>query len=87
MITLLKLIKTQKLGTELQKDIDTMKKANWKTNAFGAALILLAIAKIWVAAPQAVKIDQTTNLVHELGEDLGLLGAGGGLLAAKDSNN
>lgn len=74
--TTAKLVKTEKLADQLQKDINTMNKKNWKTNTIGAITLLIGLAQLWAPSTIQPKISATAGLL-----------AGAGLIAAKDGNN
>lgn len=76
MISPFKLLKTEKLATEIEKDINTMKPSNWKTNVTGILTAVVALALLWAPTQYQAKIQATAGIL-----------AGIGLIAAKDSNN
>ncbi len=74
--TTAKLVKTERIANEIQKDFNTMNKSNWKTNTIGAITLLIGLAQLWAPSTIQPKISATAGLL-----------AGAGLLAAKDNNN
>lgn len=76
MISPFKLLKTEKLATEVEKDINSMNKSNWKTNLTGILTAVFALALLWAPAQYQEKIQATASIL-----------AGIGLVAAKDHNN
>lgn len=74
--TLPKLIRSKPIADQLEKDVKTMNKTNWKTSLAGAIVCALALAKIWAPADYQQKIQETSLAL-----------AGVGLVAAKDHSN
>lgn len=74
--TTAKLVKTEKMANEIQKEINGMTKSNWKTNLMGIITLVMGLASLWAPTQYQGKIQQTSALF-----------AGAGLLAAKDHNN
>lgn len=79
--TAAKLVRTESLANQLQKEINTMNKTNWKTNTFGIAAVVFAIAIMWAPPQYVQKLKETQAQMAILA---GLVG--GGLIAAKDGN-
>lgn len=71
-----KLIKSQPLVDQLEKDVKTMNKSNWKTTIVGIISAGIALSQIWAPARYQGKINATAVAL-----------AGVGLVAAKDHDN
>jgi hypothetical protein len=74
--TTAKLVKTEKIASEVQKDLNTMNKTNWKTNTIGVITLLIGLSQLWAPSSIQPKISATAGLL-----------AGAGLIAAKDASN
>lgn len=75
MLNPIKLFKSKPYIDGLEKDVTTMNKSNWRTNAIGIITLLLGLAGLWAPANMQSKVQATTALF-----------AGAGLVAAKDGN-
>lgn len=71
----LNLLRTEKLATDIQKDLKTMNRTNWKTNTCAALTAALMIASIWAPADIQAKIHNTEIALASVG-----------LFAAKDGD-
>jgi len=67
MINPLKFLKTEKIATEVEKDVDTMNKANWRTNTHGIVIGLLMLISIWAPESLQPKLQKTEMAFVMLG--------------------
>ena len=76
MINPLKLLRSKKYVNEIEKDVKSMNKSNWRTSVCGVVAALVALSQIWAPPTYQARINATAAALVAVG-----------LIKAKDAAN